>query len=215
MDKDLFVVVFVDTPEVLKAEVDVWQILVQSMTFVDKMRNVETRVDVQSVNVCQDIRVTHIQDVLEEIVFLILSAEIIKLVKNIDVWTLVNHHVVLELLVMLKTMWLFADVQEVLRVILSKVAVNLPKMKFAKLVVPTLIVKSDKMIGQFVDVKKIILETLSKDADENVIVAEIVQLNKNVYNSNVLLLVEKELVVKMQTVKPEITELNVHALQTS
>ena len=50
------------------------------------------------------------------------------------------------------------------------------------------------MIGLFADVRKITLETLSKDAEENVIVVETVLLNKNVFNSNVWLLVVKEVI---------------------
>ena len=64
-----------------------------------------------------------------------------------------------------------------------------------KLVEPTLIVKWDLMIGLFADVRKITLETLSKDVEENVIVVETVLLNKNVFNSNVWLLVVKEVIV--------------------
>ena len=68
-------------------------------------------------------------------------------------------------------------------------------MKSVKLVEPTLIVKWDLMIGPFVDVRRTTLETLSKDVEENVIVVETVLLNKNVFNSNVWLLVVKEVIV--------------------
>ena len=64
-----------------------------------------------------------------------------------------------------------------------------------RLVEPTLTVKWDLMIGLFADVRKITLETLSKDVEENVIVVETVLLNKNVFNSNVWLLVVKEVIV--------------------
>ena len=63
-----------------------------------------------------------------------------------------------------------------------------------KLVEPTLTVKWDLMIGLFVGVRKITLETLSKDVEENVIVVETVLLNKSVFNSNVWLLVVKEVI---------------------
>ena len=64
-----------------------------------------------------------------------------------------------------------------------------------RLVEPTLTVKWDLMIGPFVGVRKITLETLSKDVEENVIVVETVLLNKNVFNSNVWLLVVREVIV--------------------
>ena len=63
-----------------------------------------------------------------------------------------------------------------------------------KLVEPTLTVKWDLMIGLFVGVRKITLETLSKDVEENVIVVETVLPSKNVFNSNVWLLVVKEVI---------------------
>ena len=63
-----------------------------------------------------------------------------------------------------------------------------------RLVEPTLIVKLDLMIGLFVGVRKITLETLSKDAEENVIAVETVLPNKSVFNSNVWLLVVKEVI---------------------
>ena len=63
-----------------------------------------------------------------------------------------------------------------------------------RLVEPTLTVKWDLMIGLFVGVRKITLETLSKDVEENVIVVETVLLNKSVFNSNVWLLVVKEVI---------------------
>ena len=69
--------------------------------------------------------------------------------------------------------------------IFFRVVDDLLKTKFVKLAVLTLIVKLDLMIGLFVGVRKITLETLSKDAEENVIVVETVLLNKNVFNSNV------------------------------
>ena len=68
-------------------------------------------------------------------------------------------------------------------------------MKSVRLVEPTLIVKLGQMIGLFADVRKITLEILSKVAEENVIVVETVLLNKNVFNSNVWLLVVKEVIV--------------------
>ena len=64
-----------------------------------------------------------------------------------------------------------------------------------RLVEPTLIVKLDLMIGLFVGVRKITLETLSKDAEENVIAVETVLPNKSVFNSNVWLLVVKEVMI--------------------
>ena len=64
-----------------------------------------------------------------------------------------------------------------------------------KLVEPTLIVKLGQMIGLFVGVRRITLETLSKDAEENVIAVETVLPNKSVFNSNVWLLVVKEVIV--------------------
>ena len=73
-------------------------------------------------------------------------------------------------------------------------------MKSVRLVEPTLIVKLDLMIGLFVGVRKITLETLSKDAEENVIVVETVLLNKSVFNSNVWLLVVKEVIVSSNIV---------------
>ena len=63
-----------------------------------------------------------------------------------------------------------------------------------KLVEPTLTVKWDLMIGLFVGVRRTTLETLSKDVEENVIVVETVLLNKSVFNSNVWLLVVKEVI---------------------
>ena len=68
-------------------------------------------------------------------------------------------------------------------------------MKSVRLVEPTLIVKLDLMIGLFVGVRKITLETLSKDAEENVIAVETVLPNKSVFNSNVWLLVVKEVII--------------------
>ena len=79
-------------------------------------------------------------------------------------------------------------------------------MKSAKLVEPTLIVKLDLMIGPFVDVRKITLETPSKDAEENVIAVETVLPNKNVFNSNVWLLVVKEVINRVSK-KPQYVEL--------
>ena len=63
-----------------------------------------------------------------------------------------------------------------------------------KLVEPTLTVKWDLMIGLFVGVRRTTLETLSKDVEENVIVVETVLPSKNVFNSNVWLLVVKEVI---------------------
>jgi len=131
------------------------------------------------------------------------------------VWILANCLVDLVRIVKSITMLLFVDVQEGSLEIHSRVAVNLPRMKSVRLVEPTLTVKWDLMIGLFADVRKITLETLSKDVEENVIVVETVLLNKSVFNSNVWLLVVKEPVEKMPIVKPETTELNVHALQIS
>ena len=67
-------------------------------------------------------------------------------------------------------------------------------MKSVKLVEPTLTVKWDLMIGLFVGVRRTTLETLSKDVEENVIVVETVLPSKNVFNSNVWLLVVKEVI---------------------
>ena len=64
-----------------------------------------------------------------------------------------------------------------------------------RLVELTLTVKWDLMIGPFVGVRRTTLETLSKDAEENVIAVETVLPNKNVFNSNVWLLVVKEVIV--------------------
>ena len=69
-----------------------------------------------------------------------------------------------------------------------------------KLVEPTLIVKLGQMIGLFVGVRRITLETLSKDAEENVIAVETVLPNKSVFNSNVWLLVVKEVIVSSNIV---------------
>ena len=69
-----------------------------------------------------------------------------------------------------------------------------------RLVELTLTVKWDLMIGPFVGVRRITLETLSKDVEENVIVVETVLLNKNVFNSNVWLLVVKEVIVSSNIV---------------
>ena len=63
-----------------------------------------------------------------------------------------------------------------------------------RLVEPTLTVKWDLMIGLFVGVRRTTLETLSKDVEENVIVVETVLPSKNVFNSNVWLLVVKEVI---------------------
>ena len=63
-----------------------------------------------------------------------------------------------------------------------------------RLVEPTLIVKLGLMIGLFVGVRRTTLETLSKDVEENVIVVETVLPSKNVFNSNVWLLVVKEVI---------------------
>ena len=63
-----------------------------------------------------------------------------------------------------------------------------------RLVEPTLTVKWDLMIGLFVGVRRTTLETLSKDVEENVIVVETVLPNKSVFNSNVWLLVVKEVI---------------------
>ena len=65
-------------------------------------------------------------------------------------------------------------------------------MKSARLAEPILIVKLDLMIDPFVGARKTTLVTLSKDAEENVIAVETVLPNKNVFNSNVWLLVVKE-----------------------
>ena len=102
-----------------------------------------------------------------------------------------------------------------------RVAVNSPKMKFAKLVELILIVKLEKVIDLFVGVKKvgaiikkksnffpiwffsifftikIILVTHSKDAEENVNLVETVQHNKNVFNLDVLQLVVKEVSISL------------------
>ena len=67
-------------------------------------------------------------------------------------------------------------------------------MKSVRLVEPTLTVKWDLMIGLFVGVRRTTLETLSKDVEENVIVVETVLPSKNVFNSNVWLLVVKEVI---------------------
>jgi hypothetical protein len=112
-------------------------------------------------------------------------------------------------------MWLFADVLEDSPGILSKVVVDSPKMKFAKLVVLILIVKLGKVIGLFVGVKKIILVTHFKDVEENVNLVEIVQHNKNAFNSDVWQLVVKELVEKMLIAKRETIEHNVNVPQIS
>jgi len=108
-------------------------------------------------------------------------------------------------------MSLFAGVLEVLLEIHSKVAEDLLKMRFAKLVEPIPIVKLVLMIVQFVDAKKIILEILSKVVAVNVKLIEIVVLLSNVLNSSVLLLAVKELVEKMPIVLPGTTDLNAHA----
>jgi hypothetical protein len=101
-------------------------------------------------------------------------------------------------------MWLFADVLEDSQEILSRVAVDSPKMKFARLAELILIVKLGKEIGLFVGVKKIILVTHSKDVEENANLVETVQHNKNAFNSDVLQLAVKELVEKMLIAKREI-----------
>lgn len=112
-------------------------------------------------------------------------------------------------------MWLFVDVLGDSPGILSRVVVNSPKMKFAKLVELILIVKLEKVIDLFVGVKKIILVTHSKDVEENVNLVETVQHNKNVFNLDVLQLVAKELVEKMPIAKPGIIEHNVNVHQIS
>jgi len=73
------------------------------------------------------------------------------------------------------------------------------------------IAKLVKTILQFVNVNKIMSEIPFKDVDVNVNLQETVLNPKNVKDSNAYQYVEKEFVVKMPTVKPEITELNVHA----
>lgn len=85
---------------------------------------------------------------------------ITKLAKITNVWTHVNFHVDLELIVKLPIMWLFAGVLEALLEIHSRVVEDSPRMKFVKLVEPILIVKLDKMTDPFAGVRKITLAIL-------------------------------------------------------
>jgi len=71
------------------------------------------------------------------------------------------------------------------------------------------------MTDQFVDAKKITLETHCKDADVNAKPIVIAVHPNNVHNSSVWPLVAKELVEKMPTALPGTTELNAHALLIS
>ena len=90
-------------------------------------------------------------------------------------------------------------------------AEDLQKTKFVKHVVPIPIVKLGRMIPPFVSASKIMLETHYKVVDVNVNLQETVLNLRNVKDSNAYQYAEKEFVVKMLTVKLEITVLNVHA----
>jgi len=175
------------------------------MIFVEPMLNVVTREDVPPVTVCQDIKEIPIQGVSEEIVFPIQNAGTIKPVKITNVLILVEHPVALALTVRSIIMWLFADVLEDLQEILSRAAEDLLRMKSVKLVGRTLIVRLDKMTDQSADAKQITLVTHYKDAVVSVIQTVIVLKPKNVYNSNVWLPAERELVVITPIVWLEIT----------
>jgi len=165
----------------------------------------------QCVLVLQDMQETHTFDALEEHVYPMLNVLIMRHVKTTTVLTHVQHLADEELIVGLKIMWLFADVQEVTPEILSKDVESSLEMKFVKLVELIPIAKLVKTILQFVNVNKIMSEIPFKDVDVNVNLQETVLNPKNVKDSNAYQYVEKEFVVKMPTVKPEITELNVHA----
>lgn len=178
------------------------------------MLNAAMKVVGLSVTAFQGTRVTLIQGVLEVTVFPTLNAETIKLVKITSVWILANCLVELVLIVKSTIMLLSADVQEDSLEILSRAAESSPRMKSAKPVEPTQIVKLDPMTPLSVDANKTTLETLSKAVVVNVKAAGTVLQVKNVFNSSVWPSAEKELVVRMPIARPEITGLNVHALKT-
>lgn len=205
MVKDLYVDVSEDSLAVLTAELVVWQIPAQLMTFAEPMLSVATRVAVQLVTVYQVTKGIPIQDVLEETVFPILNAGTTKPVKITNVLILVERPAGLVLNARSTTMWLFADVLEDLQEIHSRAVVGLARMKFVKPAEQTLIVKLDKMTGLSADVKLIILEIHCKDVVANVTQTVIVPKLKNVYNSNVWLPAEKEPVVTTPTVSQGIT----------
>jgi len=198
--KDLYVDVSEDSLAVLTAELVVWQIPAQLMTFVEPTLSVATRVAVQLVTVCQVTKGIPIQGVSEETVFPILNAGTIRPVKITNVLILVERPVGLALSARSTTMWLFADVLEDLQEIHSRAFVGLARMKFVRPAEQTLIVKLDKMTGLSADVKLIILEIHCKDVVANVTQTVIVPKLKNVYNSNVWLPAEKEPVVTTPTV---------------
>jgi len=178
-------------------------------------QTVATKLDVPFVSANQDTRVILTPDAFAVTVFPILNAVTIKLVRITNVSILVNYLVDQVLIAKLTIMWLFAGVLEDLLEIPSKAVEDLLKMRFVKLVVLILTVRLDKMTGQFVDAKKITLEILSKVVAVNVKPIETVVLLNSVLNSNVLLLVVKELVEKMPIVLLGTTDLNARVLLIS
>jgi len=172
---------------------------------------VRIREEDQCVLALQDMQEIHTSDALEEHVYPMLNVLIMRLVKTTTVLTHVQHLVDEELIVGLKIMLLYADVQEVTLEILSKDVESSLEMKFVKLVELIPIVKLVKTILQFVNVNKIMSEIPFKDVDVNVNLQETVLNLKNVKDSNAYQYAEKEFVAKMPTVRLEITVLNVHA----
>jgi len=118
-------------------------------------------------------------------VFPIPNVAIIRPVKITNVLILVNYLVDRERIVKSIIMWLFVDALEDSLEILSKVVDDLLKMRFARLVVPTLTVKWVRMIGQSVVAKKITSETHCKDVAGNAKPIVIVAHPNNVHNSSV------------------------------
>merc|ERR1711976_463264 len=205
--KDLSVDVFEDSLEVQTAELVVLLILAQLTTFAEQTLSAVTKEDVPHVIVSQDTRETLILAVSEETVSPTLNVEITKPVKTTNVLIPVKLLVGLEPTAKPTTMLQSVGVPEDSLEIHSRVADDLPRMKFVKLAEQTLTVKLDLMIGLSADVKLIILVILYKDVDESVIQTVIVHQLKNVFSSNVWLFAGKELVVRTPTVLPGITAL--------
>jgi len=123
-----------------------------SREFVAGEQSAGIRVEDLCVNVYQDIREILTLVVFKASVMKIQIVDLRGLVRTTSVLTHVLYLVVKELIVLYRTMWLFADVPEVQQEIHSEAVVVLVERKFVLLADRTQIVRWAKTTDQFVDV---------------------------------------------------------------
>lgn len=138
--------------------------------------------------------------------------------KHVRITTVLTHAQRLVdkgLIVEHKIMLPFVDAQEETQATLSRRVDDLPKMRSAKLVVPTLIAKLVKMIRLSANANKTMSAIHCKDAGVNVKHQETALSLRNANVSNAYLCVDRMLAVRMQIVRLETTVLSVPALLIS